>query len=525
MSYVHTDINDSVRPGDIYIANDPFKGWGHMPDVAIVMPVVIPAGELAGYTMAYSHHTDMGGRFPGSMSSKSSSSFEEGLRLPVIRLARGGEIDRDLLDLILSNVRGPEIWLGDLEAKVAGCHRGAAEFERVVAKHGTTVLDRFTQQMNQLSERAIRSAISQLPDGEYEYADEFEDGGFGKIVPGLPIKLTIRIAGDTAAVDFTGTSDQVESAINLPIAQTTASVYGAFKLLVQPEILMNQGFTAALSVYAPLGSLINPRYPAAVGGRGPLVGRVRSMIQRALAMVVPERIPVPSETADSLHAVGTDSHGRPFVMLDGFFGGWGGRPHKDGIDGLAPMEFGAYGAAPAELVEREYPVLLEEFAYVPDSAGPGKHRGSLAIRRVWRFLSPADVMIRTSRLTPSPGLAGGEPGRPSANHRWRPGKKPEELPEEMHLHLHVEAGDRVEHVLGGFGGWGDPRERDSLLVYDDIINGKLSTSAAETQYGVAVTVNDGGIEIDTAKTKRLRASVRLRSAAIPHGDRQSKGEA
>lgn len=505
LPHIQARLRDRPAPGTVYIANDPFRGWGHMPDVAVVVPALVD-GELLGYALAYSHHADMGGRIPGSMSSKSTSSFEEGLRLPVVEIGCEGRIDEELLDLILANVRGPEIWRGDFEAKVAGCRRGAAELQRIAERHGMDAIARFNRQMNQLSERSLRQALAALPSGVTEWTDEFEDDGFGRISPGLPLRFALRIAGDEASVDFAGTSPQVSSGINLPFAQTRAAVYGAFKLLTGPDVLINDGFVRPLAVSAPEGSLVNPRHPAAVGGRGPLVGRLRSIIQRALAQLAPNRIPVPGETADSLHAVGTDPQGRPFVMLDGFFGGWGGRPNKDGIDGLAPMEFGAYGAAPAELIEREYPVLLEAFDYIPDSAGPGMHRGSLALRRAWRFLADADVMIRTSRLTPSPGLAGGGEGLAHGNHLLRAvATEMEVLPAEMHLHLRVGSGDLVEHVVGGFGGWGDPYRRDTAAVLADVVDGKLTLEAAERQYGVVIAGEEGSYSVDEGGTETLRA--------------------
>jgi N-methylhydantoinase B len=225
---------------------------------------------------------------------------------------------------------------------------------------------------------------------------------------------------------------------------------------------------------------------------------------RALAQALPGRIPVASEGADSLHAVGVGADGRPFVMLDGFFGGWGGRPNQDGIDGVAPMEFGSYGVTSAEVLEKEYPMVLERFGYVPDSAGPGRYRGSLSMERTWRFLQPTTVMIRTTRLTPSGGLAGGGDAGRSSNHLRRRDGGEESRTDRMHWHVEMQPGDVLSHVIGGCGGYGDPFTREPARVLDDIRDATLTAEAAREQYGVVV-VAEPEPSVDEAATAALRA--------------------
>jgi N-methylhydantoinase B len=236
------------------------------------------------------------------------------------------------------------------------------------------------------------------------------------------------------------------------------------------------------------------------------------LVMGALAQALPGRIPVPSEGADSLHSVSGGP--RPTVMLDGFFGGWGGRPGQDGIDGVAPMEFGSYGVTSGEVLEREYPVVLEGFSYISDSAGPGRHRGSLSIERRWRFLDESSVMIRTTRLRPSDGLAGGGPAGRSANRLERADGTVEERADRMHWHIHVGPGDRLRHVIGGCGGYGDPLERDPAAVLADVLDGTVTVDGARDQYGVVVVTGDGRPAVDESATATARSAARSAAARV-----------
>lgn len=498
MEHVTAKLRDDLVPGDIIIANDPYQGWGHMPDIAVARPLFW-ADELAGFTVAYSHQTDIGGRFPGGMSSEPSVSYEEGVRLPIVKLYEGGSRNDQLLDVILANVRGPDDWIGDVEAKMAGCRRGAMEFEAVLDRHGVEAFREYCVYANDWAEEACRNAIQEIPDGDYELEHRFEETGPGIGDEGVLLRMRLSVRDDELVLDFTGTDPQVSRAINLPFGQTIANCYGSFKVLVDPDVPMNAGFTRPITIEAPEGCVVHPVHPAAVGGRGALASRVRGLVFQVLAQALPGKIPVPSDGANSLHAFGKDPDGGSFSFLDGFFNGWGGRPDQDGIDGVTPIEFGAYGVTSAELIEREYPIVLEEFAYVPDSAGPGRHRGSLALARTWRFLAPAHAMLRTTRLTPSHGFAGGESAVPSASRIVRADGSVDECGDRMHWHFDVEPGDRVEHVMGGTGGHGDPGERDPVLIRADIKNGRLTPDGARAQYGFDASED---AEFDAASSSR-----------------------
>ncbi len=512
MPYILDKFGGSFTPGDVIVVNDPYAGITHMPDVAIVAPAFWN-DQLVAFTLAYSHHTDIGGRFPGGFSSQCTETYEEGLRLPILKLYAGGVRNEALLDTILANVRVSDEWLGDVEAKIAGCWRGEQEIRALLDKYGVETYESSCDYLIDYAERATRAAIREIPSGEYVHEDVFEDDGFGTDAAAMPIKLTLRVEDDTLSVDFTGTSPQARGAINLPLSMTKATVYGTIKSIVGEDVLPNVGFIRPIQVITELGSLVNPRFPAAVGGRAPLFFRVFDMLFRVLAKALPDRTPIPGEGGDVLHLTGEKADGTPYAMMDIFFGGWGGRPKKDGIDGVAPMSFGSYGTIPAELLEREYPLVIDGFGYVPDTAGAGKYRGSLSIYKQWRFLQPGKAMVRTNRLLrASDGMAGGQPGALSTN-ILNPGDENQELPRKAHMHLDVKPGDRIYHVVCASGGHGDPLEREPEKVLADVKDEKLTIGHARKQYAVVIDPQD--LTVDWEQTDALRQD---RSAPVAAAD-------
>jgi N-methylhydantoinase B len=490
-----------LDPGDVLVLNDPYSGMGHMPDTAVIAPIFW-RDEVVGYTISYSHHTDVGGRFAGSFSSQPTSSFEEGLRLPPVKLVARGRRNEDLLAAILANVRTPDDWMGDIEAKIAGCGRGGDEFRRLLDKYGRQSLRDCCDYVMDVSEAAARAAISALADGRYEAERVLSDDGSGNPAT-LRFRLAMTVKGDGVAFDFAGTDRQVANAINCPFGHMKGVALGTAKTLVASRADMNSGFTRAFEVTAPKGTILNPVYPAAVGGRAPTTQTVIELVIDALSQAMPGQAPVMGEPGDLLHLSGRDAQGRPFTMMDSFFGGWGARPTKDGIDGVAMMQLGSTGLVPAEVIEREHPLVVVGFGFEPDTAGPGTHRGSVAVWRRWRFLEPAHAMLRTSRSSaPREGLMGGRAGSRSLTTLTRNGEA-RELPLQTHLHLELQAGDVMHHVIGGTAGYGDPFGRDPAAVRQDVREGKLTREAARTRYGVAI---DAAGEVDQAATAALRSA-------------------
>ena len=501
MPYIIKKYGKNFKPGDVIITNDPYAGITHMPDVAIIAPAFWK-DQLVAFTLAYSHHTDIGGRFPGGFSSQCTETFEEGLRLPTLKLYEAGKRNEALVETILANVRVSDEWLGDVEAKIAGCWRGEREICALLDKYGLETYESSCEYLIDYAEKATRAALKTIPPGEYHYEDVFEDDGFGSDGVAMPLKVTLRAEGETLTVDFTGSAPQARGAINLPLSMTKATVFGTIKSIVGMDVLTNVGFVRPITVVAPERTIVNPCFPAAVGGRAPLFFRVFDVLFRALAKALPDRVPIPGEGGDVLHFTGQKADGTNFAVMDIYFGGWGGRPQKDGIDGVAPMSFGSYGTIPAELLEREYPLVVDGFGYVPDTAGAGKYRGSLSIYKQWRFLRPGHIMVRTNRLLrASDGMAGGRPGSLS-NNILNPGDENQELPRKAHMHMEVKPGDRIYHVISASGGHGDPWEREPAKVLADVKDEKLTVTGAREQYGVVI--NSADLSIDWKKTTGLR---------------------
>jgi N-methylhydantoinase B len=499
MTFLLKKHGKTLKPGDVLFSNDPYTGMGHMPDLGIVTPVFWQ-GQLVAFAVAYSHHSDIGGRFAGGFSSQCSETYEEGICLPITKIYDQGNRNEPLLETILANVRVPEEWEADMEAKIAGCWRGAQEISALLDKYGSETFESCCDYVVDYAERELRAAILAVPDGDYEHEENLEEDGFGNPAE-LKLKVALKVRGDTMTVDLTGTTLQLKSAFNTPFSVTKATVYGALKLIVGADVQVNDGFTRPVKVVAPLGTLFNPRFPAAVGGRGPVGIRLMDMMFHALAKAVPEKVPVPGVVGDMLHFSGETKGGRQFAAVDLVFSGWGARPSKDGIDGVAPIFGGSFGVIPAEVLEREAPIVIDQFGYVPDTAGAGKYRGALSIVRQWRFLAPGKVMVRTCRLTPSNGMMGGK-GAGAPRNVLNPGTKDRELPLQTHMHLDVVSGDSICHVISGAGGHGNPSARPPELVLADVKSEKVTVAGARAQYGVEII--PGTLSVDWEKTKALR---------------------
>lgn len=490
-----------LNPGDILLFNDPFVGMGHMPDTAVCAPIFW-RDKLVAYTLSYSHHTDVGGRFPGSFSSQPTSSFEEGIRIPPMKFYAGGKRNEELLEMILANVRTPDDWIGDIEAKIAGTWRGARELNTLLDKHGYEALRASCDYIMDATEAATRAAISQIADGTYEAEGSMDDDGGGKPAD-LRFRMKMIVKGDRLTIDLSDVPDQVPNAINCPYDHAKGVALGTLKTLIAPDAVMNSGFTRPIDFIVPEGKIFHPRYPAAVGGRAPVTQVITVMTMTCLSQAMPGQAPVMGEPGDLMHLTGHDSQGRTFAMMDTFFGGWGGRPTKDGIDGVAMMQLGSTGLVPAEMVEREYPLVVEGFGYVADTAGPGKNRGSVAIYRRWRYLEDGHVMIRTTRPGLSPiGIQGGQPGSRSTS-VLTSGGETKTLPAMTHYHLSVKKGDIIHHEIGGTAGYGDPMDRDPAQVEHDVREGKLSVETARKQYGVVI--DPANLTANEKETAALRS--------------------
>jgi N-methylhydantoinase B len=492
----------TLKPGDIIIANDPYCGISHMPDITLIAPAFWN-DQLAGFLISYSHHTDIGGRFAGGISSLCQSSFEEGIRIPMLKLYDAGKRNDVLLEQIVANVRTPEEWVGDVDAKVASCWKGQEQLAKLIDKYGPEKFQATCDFLVDYAEQVTREAIRQIPSGEYHEEAMFEDEN--EVTGGpVPLKVVIRIDGGHATIDLSAAPPQVNASINAPLVSTKSVTRAPFKSLLPNDVITNAGFARAVDVVVPPGTLLNPRYPAAVGGRASLMMTLSNMVYRAIAKALPGRLGGVGEGADMLH-FNSHSGGQYRSFMDVFFGGWGGRPQVDGVDGASPLVMGGgYGSMPAELLEREYPVIIEGFGFVPDTEGAGRHRGSVSVYREWRFREPAEVLLRTVGLRGAEGLDGGGRGGDAVNIH-KVGEQATVLTPQAHVHLHVQPGERVYHKVHGSGGYGDPFERDPEMVLHDVLEGKISVERARKAYGVAIHADS--LTLDLEGTRALRSSL------------------
>ncbi len=532
LAAVRAAFPDGGAPGDVFVLNDPYDGGTHLPDLFLVAPVFAPPLSLAGYAVTVAHHTDIGGRVAGGNACDSTEIYQEGLRLPPLKLYDQGRPNSTLLRVIERNVRVPRMVLGDLRAQLAACHIGERGLQALLARYG---LDRFREQARALvdyGERFARAQIATLPDGEYAFEDYLDDDGIDPAP--IPIRVVVRIAGDTLTADFRGTALQVQGAINCPLPFTRSVVYACVRCLLSQSLPNNGGYFRPIRVDAPEGTIVNPLPPAPVAARGLTGFRIANALFGALAQLAPDRVPACESGGDTGVSIGGyDASRHPFVFLEFLHASWGGRPHLDGVDGSASIIVN-FSNNPVELIEAHYPLRIEQYGFVPDSGGPGQHRGGLGLIKDYRFLAKrGSLQIRADRQRFAPyGLAGGASGALGANYlcRGRPSIRDEplenmqpgrgvsaksaweRLPSKTLIELHE--GDVFRHVLPGAGGWGDPYRRDPARVLADVRDGKVTPDHARTAYGVAVQIDaTGHPALDGEETRRLRANRPPRRAA------------
>lgn len=499
MPFVLAKWDGRLEPGDIVAVNDPYQGLSHLPDILLVAPVFW-AGRVAAYAMILAHQMDIGGRWPGGQGIESAEIFEEGLIIPNLKLYHQGAADRGLMDMIAANVRTPDDVIGDVEGLASACRRGVAGVEALLERYGLETFEACTEDLKNRSARIMGLALAAIPDGDYPSETLFEDDGLGG--SGVVLRLTLRKRGDALTVDFAGTDPQVRSAVNVPWGLTCSAVYAACWFLLAPEAPCNAGLVRTIKVEAPLGSLVNPRFPAAVGARGMMLWRITDLLIAAIGKAAPEQAMADGEGGVSSFTF-VPRGGKLKMMLDYYFGGWGARPTKDGVDGAMAFAGGiGGGGGSTERLEAEFPIVIEQHGFVPDTGGAGKFRGALAMVRRFRVLQDGRVMMRCCRSTSVPqGLSGGQDGTPTRVVHRSAGVD-RELPVTMLLDFDAVAGDTITHIVPGAAGHGNPRERPADLVLADVLDGKLSPAYAERVCGVVVDLAGG--RVDQARTSALR---------------------
>ena len=501
MDRVREKYGETLAPGDIVVLNDPYHGGMHLPDIFMFKPVFV-AERLLGYAVVVAHHNDIGGRVPGSSAADSTEIFQEGLRIPVLKLYERGSVNQTLMDLIAINVRIPDVVLGDLQAQVAACGIAERGMNELAARYGADQLERYFDELLDYTEREARRTVRSIPPGTYRFVDYLDDDGVNMDNP-VKIAVAVHVEGDELTVDLEGTSPQVRGAINSTLSFAKSAVYFAVRSVMDSDAPNNAGFFRPIHVKAPLGCLVNPRPPAAVAARGISGFRLIDAMFGALAQAIPERVRAAGEGGTTSYSFGCyDADGRFSLFREAIMGAWGGGCRREGIDGIANGAANISNA-PIEMVENQAPIRVERYELVPDSGGAGQWRGGMSVLRQLRFLGErATLQLRADRRRHSPyGLMGGRDGATS-NNLLDDGKSWSQLPTKFTRPL--AKGQAMRHTTAGAGGYGDPRRRDPELVLADVIDGKVTPEAAERDYGVVVRKAPWRVDMEATTKMRNR---------------------
>jgi N-methylhydantoinase A/oxoprolinase/acetone carboxylase beta subunit/N-methylhydantoinase B/oxoprolinase/acetone carboxylase alpha subunit len=490
-----------MDPGDIFVMNDPFDGGMHTPDIYIVKPVFVDE-RLLGYAVTVAHHGDVGGRLPGTSACDNTDVFQEGLRLPWLHLYRRGEPVADIVRIIRANVRIPRMTMGDINAQIAACNIAERALHELADRYGSGRLGQLMTALVDHTEKVVRAEIAEWPDGSASFVDYLDSDGID--VADVRIEVELTVHGDEVTVDLSGTAPMVRGSLNSTRSFTEATVYQAVMSAVSSEIPTTSGAFRPVNVVTKPGTIAHVVMPGASTMRGVTGFRMFDAVNGALAKLIPHRVPAAGEGGNSLAIfAGLDPDREPFIYFELVVGTWGARPTADGNDGLCNPAATAANI-PVEVAESEFPIMIERYGLVPDSGGPGKYRGGLAIERSWKTLVPATTLqVRSDRQNHSPyGLYGGLPGGRSANEISN-GRGTKAYP--PMFSTTVGLGTLYHHRMAGGGGWGDPLERDPEAVADDVRNEKVGTESASEHYGVVLRT-DGSV--DVTATSDLRAARR-----------------
>lgn len=491
----------TMREGDMFILNDPYTSGGmHLPDVYVVLPIFFK-GAVIAYSGTIVHHADIGGMAPGSMALGATELFQEGIRIPLVKLAVEGKFNEALLEVLALNSRMPVQLRGDLRAQIAACQAGEKGMLALLEKHGIEKFKTFVGALHSYAERLTRAQVSEMPDGVYTNVDYID--GLGEDASTITFKVSVTIQGSNVTVDWTGTSPQVKGAINCPIATTNSVAYAALRCAIGVEVPNCEGFSRVLTIKAESGSIVHPVEPAACAARGVLAYRMFDVLHGAFAKIVPERMPALGEGGPSVISLSGYETGARWLITDGVLGSWGGKSDGDGADGIS-SPLGNMSNQPIELIEARLPLKIVRYGFVKDSGGAGEFRGGMAMLREYQLLSEtADLGLRSDRRKNLPsGLQGAMPGSPSLNVLAT--KDGRELLPVMPTGLTaIQRGDSLLHIAASAGGYGDPLKRAADKVQADVIDDRISAEYARDVYGVVL--ESSSFAVDASATSNLRA--------------------
>ncbi len=474
-------FDGQIDPGDILLTNDPYAGGTHACDFAIVRPVFID-GILAAIAINVAHYLDVGGAVPGSVPPNATSVFQEGLRLPGVKIARGDRLNDELVHIIRENVRLPEIAMGDLNAQIATVRIAETRIREMAGKYGAATLSAAFQQMLDSSERLARAAIMDLPDGDYTARDVID--GDGVTDAAIPLTVTLRVRGDQLEVDFTGCPPATDGPINCARGALQSAVKTVFKALVAPQAPSNDGWFRPLVVTAPDDTIFTARKPKPTGWYYEGSVHASEMVWQALAGLCPDRFSAGSYASlCATYISGTGTDGRPFIHVEPQHGGWGATADWDGTAGLIALTDGDTYNYSVEVIEAKFPLRVTRYGLNTEGGvGAGEYRGGYGLVREYDVLAPGCVVHASfgrTRTLPW-GMAGGQPGSANAMERVFPDGRIDS--HGRFTGLQLDQGDKVRLVTGGGGGWGDPARRDPAAVLRDVHDGLLTHERAARDY-------------------------------------------
>ena len=452
-----------LHAGDVAILNDPFCGGTHLPDITLVAPVYLAGRKLRGlakpafFVASRAHHADVGGTYAGSMGI-CREIYQEGIRIPPIKLIAGGRLQEDVFRLLLTNVRTPEEREGDLNAQIAACHTGAERLKEIALRYGLPRVERVLDELQEYSEKLMRAFLSRVPHGSYAAEDFLDDDGAGSGPVRIAVKLTFQPAHagkPLVTVDFTGSSPQVAGSINAVDAIAYSACFYVFRCLLQEDVPAAAGLMRPVRMIAPSGTIVNSRPPAAVaGGNVETSQRIVDVLLRALAQAMPDRVPAGSSgTMNNLTIGGMDERtGEPFAYYETIAGGMGARPDRAGVSGVHTHMTNSLNT-PAEALEHAYPLRITQYSLRKGSGGAGRFRGGDGIVREVELLADSEVTLLADRRSRGPyGLQGGSDGAAGKTEIVHHDGRRESLPGKVSVRL--KKGERVRIESPGGGGWG-----------------------------------------------------------------------
>ena len=509
----------TIEEGDMIFLSDPYSCGGavsHSNDWLVLLPVYYN-GRLVAWTAMFGHQSDIGGRVAGSMPIESRDIFEEGVRIPPVKIYRKGEYNEDLIKLVMHQTRKPDWCAADLNALIASCRVAARRLEEMCARFGDDIVISGMDALLERNYRAMKALISSSVSTDAVSFEDYicDDGvGYGP----YKIKCTMQRIGDKVVLDFAGTDPQSEASINFLLNENMFKMFfGIYMVMVfDPQVMFNDGFYDLVEVKIPEGSLLKPRYPAALSGRTHALGRIFDILGGLLGQRTPEFL-CAAGFSSSPHLMYSGRDNRPgkdgdwFQLFQIGFGGIPGKPFGDGPDGHSLWP--GFTNVPNEFLERYFPMRIERYEAIADSGGPGLNRGGNGILMSYRFLATGSISIHDDRWFTYPwGVNGGSPGARAKKILEKPDGTQTVVGNKLD-NLVVEAGDVLHFITWGGGGWGNPLERDPALVAKEIRQG-LVTSHGARAYGV---VADSEGVLDVAATQALRAEMgkeRSNSGAI-----------